>query len=170
MGSGKTTVGQLLAQQLQWHFIDTDTEIEKQQHLSCQKIIELYGIDFFRQLENQILRQLTQTDLSNTIIATGGGMPCNSDNLELMLLNGHVVYIKWSAENLATRLLLTDLTTRPLLKDSDPIQLTQQIRQDLNQREKYYSQANQIITAPVNNNYCSAEDDFEIAKQIYSLI
>lgn len=145
MGSGKTTLGQQLALKQNKRFIDTDSEIERQQNMSCRQIIEQHGIDYFRSLENSLLLNLTRSDLSDTIIATGGGMPCNNDNLRLMKQHGTVVYLKWTALQLATTLSPEDIKARPRLQNLNPEQLLEFITQDLQQRETYYSQADFVI-------------------------
>ena len=164
MGSGKTTVGQLLARQLNMRFIDTDADIELQQSHTCNEIITIQGEASFREIEHQLLQQLITTNLRDTIIATGGGMPCFNNNIELMKQHGIVIYLHWSAQDLATRLMLTDLSTRPLIKGFNKEQLTNHIDQSLNTRSAFYNQAHIIINAPLSA--LSPQNDKEIADKI----
>ena len=170
MGSGKTTVGNLLAQRLGWRFIDTDAVIEQRLHDTCRHIIEQQGIEYFRHLERELLYDLSGKNIDNMVIATGGGMPCNDDSIKLVKQTGRVIYLKWSAEHLATRLLLTNLENRPLLSRMTPQQLASHISEDLKQREIYYSQADITVQAPVDSDTCSADDDRKIADKIITLI
>ncbi len=145
MGSGKTTLGRQLALKQNKRFIDTDAEIEQLYNMSCRRIIEQYGIDHFRSLENQLLLDLIGSDLTDTIIATGGGMSCNNSNIKLMKQHGTVVYLKWTALQIATSLSAEDIKARPRLQNLNPKQLLEFITKDLEQREQYYLQADVII-------------------------
>jgi len=166
MGSGKTTVAHILADRLGWKMIDTDAVIEQHEQSTCSQIISTRGIDYFRTLENDMLTELAETDLSNTIIATGGGMPCSDNNISILKSAGIVIYLKWKASDLVRRLLLTDLSNRPRLKDRDETELEQFVEHELALREPYYSQAYLTINAPCCQAYCTPHDDDDIATQI----
>ncbi len=166
MGSGKTTTARILANRLKWKYIDTDILLEQQEQTTCQDIIVRQGIDYFRQLEHRLLVNLLENDLRNTIIATGGGMACSQPNIDIMKSAGSVIYLKWAACDLATRLLLTDLSKRPLLQGHSHQQLEQHIRQDLAQRDYYYNQAHITINAPCCQTICTEHDDDDMATEI----
>ena len=72
MAAGKTTLGRLLADKLEWKFIDLDERIESQEDRSIPEIFETYGEDFFRILEAEALR-IVSLEPGNCIIACGGG-------------------------------------------------------------------------------------------------
>ncbi|RMH68978.1 MAG: shikimate kinase [Gemmatimonadetes bacterium] len=83
MGTGKTTVGKLVAKMLQWSFIDLDHAIEQQRGMTIHQIFERYGEAAFRSAENRFCQYLLHC--SQTVIATGGGTildPENRCNLE----------------------------------------------------------------------------------------
>ena len=164
MGSGKTTIGKLISEKTQYRFIDTDLLIETEERLTCLQIIETKGQQCFRQKETELLQRLSRQDLHNTIIATGGGMPCFNNNIDTLNHIGTTLYLRWTAQDLTTRLLLTDLNTRPLLKHLSKQQLQQQIEQQINQRERFYRQAHHTIHAPLNT--LSENNDNEIADYI----
>ena len=81
MGSGKTSIGKLVAQELKFSFIDTDLEIEKKLNLSVKEIFEKYGESFFREKECDVFRLFSNRN--NIIISSGGGSFChvNTHNL-----------------------------------------------------------------------------------------
>lgn len=112
MGSGKSTVGQQLALELNMRFVDTDQVIENKTGKSISELIESEGIDQFRQIESEVLHSLED---SNQIIATGGGIILDKVNRMIMKERGTIIYLKVSIEELKNRLLKTDVSKRPLL-------------------------------------------------------
>jgi len=109
MGSGKTSVGKLLAEKTNRHFLDTDLYIENQEKLSIQQIINTKGEGYFRDLEKQWVQTLAR--YHHHVISTGGGLPMHSgDPLKEM---GTVIFLSTTLETLLKRL-ETD-NTRPLL-------------------------------------------------------
>lgn len=114
MGCGKTTVGNLLAMKLTLHFLDTDEFIEKKCQLPITEIIANYGINYFRNLEHQLLVALQNS--YDIVVSTGGGVVLNEDNIVLMKKNGKVIYLKTSVDVLMKRLNLHEQAKRPLLQ------------------------------------------------------
>src|SRR5512133_3442701 len=92
MGSGKSTAGRELARLLGWSFTDLDTEVEKREGKTIRQIFAQKGEEYFRNLETKVLRDLNT--LANSVISTGGGTPCHSDNMDFMLENGLTIYLK----------------------------------------------------------------------------
>lgn len=82
-GSGKTTVGKILAKKLKREFIDIDDTIKDLCYDSCEEIINKYGEDIFRYFEHKCLVSIMMTG-SNRVIATGGGIICRKDNIPLL--------------------------------------------------------------------------------------
>src|SRR5690606_9931096 len=78
-GSGKTTIGKILAKKLSMNFIDMDEFIEEKQGSRIRDIVEKNGWEFFRKLETQACRELSQ--LKNTVIASGGGAILKEENM-----------------------------------------------------------------------------------------
>lgn len=115
MGSGKSTVGRLLAERMGLKFIDTDALIEEMQGLTITKIFELYGEKHFRHLETELLEKLS--DMDGAVISTGGGMVLNPWNLILLRKMGKIVYLMGSAFQLSKNL-EGEVENRPVLKDN----------------------------------------------------
>jgi shikimate kinase / 3-dehydroquinate synthase len=116
MGSGKTTVGRLLARQLGKTFIDSDEEILKRTGVSIQHIFDVEGELGFRQREASIVQELLQRD--ELVLATGGGAILDSHNRNMMRENGTVVYLKSGVHDLWQR--TRHDRNRPLLQTADP--------------------------------------------------
>ena len=144
MGCGKTTLGKCLAQKLGFSFIDVDLFLENRYRKSINQIFEEYGESAFRQIENKILNEIV--GFENTVVSTGGGLPCFFDHMELMNQHGTTIYLKVDVEELANRL-ETQMSTRPLLKDKTREELNDFIRENLTKREPYYSKAKLIVSA-----------------------
>jgi len=112
MGAGKTTVGEMLAKKLDLTWIDTDRSIESTSGQDIPEIFEIYGEQYFRQLEHQALEYA----LANfQVISSGGGMVTVDQNHRL-LKDAYVIYLKAKVETLVGRL---SATGRPLLKNVD---------------------------------------------------
>jgi shikimate kinase len=138
MGSGKTTVGRLLAQQLGYGFVDTDNIIVQAAGKSINQIFTNAGEAAFRQLESDVLAQVCA--YTKLVIATGGGIVMQQENWSY-LHHGLIVWLDAPVELLYNRLL--EDTTRPLLQDVD---LKGKLRSLLEQRTPLYSQADLRIT------------------------
>jgi shikimate kinase len=149
MGSGKTTVGQLLATQLGYGFIDMDNHIEGKLFKSVSQIFTELGEDQFRMLERQCLHEVAEFD--HVVISTGGGVPCFFDNMEYMNKQGVTVYLKLSPADLAERLELSHANKRPLLADRKGEELLQFISEGLAEREPYYSQAAYSVSGEIES-------------------
>lgn len=112
MGSGKTTIGKLFAQTYGYKFCDTDYLIEKQTKKKISDIFASKGEAYFRELETHTL-EMIQGQLKNTVLSTGGGMPCREENVRLLQSIGTVIFLNVSKEIVISR--LKEDTTRPLL-------------------------------------------------------
>ena len=99
-GCGKSTIGKLLAQELNREFIDADAEIVKEAGMSIPKIFETQGEDGFREIETQVLAKLGQK--SCLVIATGGGCVTKAENYSLLHQNGTIYWIKRDIASLPT--------------------------------------------------------------------
>ncbi|QLE57791.1 shikimate kinase [Nostoc sp. TCL26-01] len=138
MGTGKTTVGNLLAQQLAYRFVDTDEIICQASKKSINQIFAEAGEEAFRQLESDVLAQIcAYTQLA---IATGGGIILRQENWGY-LHHGLVVWLDAPVDLLYAR--LAEDTTRPLLQEPDP---QGKLRSLFAQRTPLYSQADLRIT------------------------
>jgi shikimate kinase len=157
MGTGKTAVGQALAERLSWAFYDTDRMIEKETGLTIAQIFAKRGEAPFRELETQTVRLLGILD--RVIIATGGGVPLRDENMRELEKNGFVVWLKAEPETILDRL-EDHVETRPLLADKDPLEAIQEL---LAAREEAYKRCRASV----------ATDDLdpeEVAQKILALI
>src|SRR5688572_1761916 len=102
MGAGKTTIGKLLAKHLGKSFYDTDQEIEKRTGVKVSTIFELEGEAGFRKRETAVIQELSQ--LSNIIMATGGGAILAEENRQLLKTNGTVIYLRANVNELWHRM------------------------------------------------------------------
>ena len=117
MGSGKSSVGKLLANKLQFSNIDIDKEIEKDEKLSIKEIFEKKGENYFREIESKYL--LRKRKLA--VVSCGGGIVLNKRNREFLRSSGYTIYLKSSIPTLEKRLL--NENSRPLL-DNDNLKET----------------------------------------------
>jgi len=113
-GAGKTTVGKALSYKLKMAFLDMDDFIEKKQNMSISEIFEKYGEEYFRKLETEAAKFLSE-NYKNTIISTGGGAILKPVNMEYLKTSGFVIYINRSVEKIISTL---NAEKRPLLKSN----------------------------------------------------
>ena len=107
-GSGKSTVGVILAKTLGMHFIDTDLIIQIREKEKLQELVDRYGTDRFRDIEERAL--LSVTENSDTVIATGGSAVFCEKGMEHLKKHGICVYLDVDCEELERR--LTNIKTR----------------------------------------------------------
>ncbi|BAY12442.1 shikimate kinase [Calothrix sp. NIES-2098] len=138
MGSGKTTVGRLLAKHLGYGFVDTDDVIVQAAGKSINQVFAESGEAAFRQLESDVLAQVCA--FTKLTIATGGGIVLRQENWGY-LHHGLIVWLDAPVDLLYSR--LQEDTTRPLLQDVDP---QGKLRSLLEQRQPLYSQADLQIS------------------------
>lgn len=110
-GSGKSTLGQRLAERLKMPFIDLDHYIEEKSLLYIDEIFQMYGEEKFREIETQSLKEVIDKE---AVIATGGGIVMKKENKSLM--HGLVIYIDTPIEVIENR--LKSSYQRPLLEDT----------------------------------------------------
>lgn len=95
MGSGKTTVGRLLADRLGWNFVDLDAEIEAEQGMSIAEIFDRYGEQHFRKIEAEAVRGRVRMAQAGRpmVVALGGGAFAQPANCDLIEHNGLTVWL-----------------------------------------------------------------------------
>ena len=113
MGSGKTTVGTLLAEKLGYSFIDTDHLIEQNEKKSISEIFTYSGEAQFREIEIRVIEQVIKSN-QNTVIALGGGSLLREENLNLIEADGYLVYLHADLNIIAKR--LQSDSARPMLQ------------------------------------------------------
>ena len=150
MGSGKTTVGHALSQELGLPFYDLDWYIETRMHRTVKQIFDEKGEEGFRKIEHNLLHEVAEFE--DVIISCGGGTPCFFDNIDYMNQVGEVFYLKASPETILQHLSMSR-GERPLLKDKTPEQLQQFVTEQLAQREPFYSKARHIVDVNVLDSF-----------------
>ncbi len=140
MGSGKSTIGKLLAQRLGWQFVDLDEEIVRHEGMPIEQIFALQGEPYFRRIEGMLLESLLP--LRQTVIALGGGTPAQ-EPVWRVLQQGLVVYLRCHPDELFRR--LKDDNTRPMLGRVSPAERLLLIKNLLQQREPFYLRAELIV-------------------------
>lgn len=148
MASGKSTLGKKLARKLNFEFIDSDHEIEKQTGKKISKIFNELGENAFRELENQFVQSLIGK--TNIVLSTGGGLPCYHDNISLLNNLGQSFYLKLSPKELTKRI-LNSKSIRPLAKDKSSEELLLFVENLLSQREIFYVQAQHTLSGKEQN-------------------
>ena len=138
MGAGKTTVGRQLAAELGRIFHDTDQEIERRTGVKIALIFEIEGEAGFRARETLVLDQLTQ--LSNVVLATGGGAVLAAENRRHLASRGVVVYLHGQPKDLWHR--TRHDRSRPLLQGTDALEKLTCLYQ---QRDPLYREIADIV-------------------------
>jgi len=143
-GSGKTSTAKEIAKQSNLLFIDSDAFIELKYQLKIEEIFNKFGENKFREFEHIALKEILLKD--NFILATGGGMPCYNNNIELMNNTALTVYLNASVQTLMNRL-NADKIVRPLIKDKTEEEIYKYLSRILKKREQYYNQSKRVINA-----------------------
>ena len=136
MGSGKSTIGSILADKLDWTFVDIDTELEKDHSLSINDMFK-NGEDKFRTYETEKLEQIVLKD--HIVCATGGGIVLEDSNYRI-LDQYFCVYLDTSLETLHKR--IKNDNSRPLLSVGNKKDLMRDIFNDREERYKSLSKLN----------------------------
>lgn len=152
MGSGKSAIGKELAKRRKMNFIDTDTFIEEKEGMTISDIFSTKGEEYFRALELKTLEYL-RDHVSNTVFATGGGMPLQSKNASLLKEIGFVIYLEASSHVIYER--IKYCKNRPLLQCEDPYNKICELMKV--RKEKYRNTADYIINTNSNNKNATIE-------------
>ncbi len=147
MGSGKSTVGAIVANVLGFDFLDLDDAIAERAGLPVPQLFAERGEAAFRTLEAECLRATARRE--ELVVALGGGALAREDNLQWALEHGLVVYLRVPLRHLVARL-RRSRTRRPLLLDADgrmlsPSKLRAKIEGMLRRREPFYGRAHLVI-------------------------
>jgi shikimate kinase len=138
MGTGKTSVGRLVADQLRFEYLDTDELIQSATGRTISEIFKTDGETKFRELEEKVVAEISAR--TKTVIATGGGLPVNPKNLASLKSHALVVSLWSSPEKIWER--VRHQGHRPLLHDENP---QAKIRELLAAREPFYKQADVLL-------------------------
>jgi len=116
MGSGKSTIGRILAQKLNnSYFLDTDNLIENFENRKISEIFQNDGEEYFRNAEKRVFEWIKE-NVKNSVISTGGGLPIFVKNINTA---GTIIYLKVEFEDIVKRLNKEEIQKRPLFRDLD---------------------------------------------------
>jgi len=116
MGSGKSTIGRILAQKLNnSYFLDTDNLIENFENRKISEIFQNDGEEYFRNAEKRVFEWIKE-NVQNSVISTGGGLPIFVKNINTA---GTIIYLKVEFEDIVKRLNKEEIQKRPLFRDLD---------------------------------------------------
>ncbi len=155
MGSGKTSVGALVANLLSKTFLDTDSEIESITGVDITYIFDVEGEAGFRKREEKVVEAATQRQ--NIVLATGGGAVESKNNRRCIKDNGFVVYLETDIEDQLKR--AKPNNRRPLLQDRNPEQKLKELT--TKRKEFYESTANLVVQTQGQNLQALAEKIIE---------
>ena len=116
MGSGKSVTGKKLAELMEMDFIDLDEALEKEESRSIAEIFRAEGEEFFREQETKVLNRVSS--LRSNVIATGGGVILQEENISIMKDAGIMVYLETSLQQVWER--VKGKKGRPLIEGPDP--------------------------------------------------
>ena len=145
MGSGKTTVGKLVAKHLKIKFLDLDSYIEEAEGQPIKQLFSYKGELYFRKKEFFYLNEILSSN-SNFLLSTGGGTPCYGANMEAISnATKNSIYLKVSLRELIRRLSI-EKDQRPLISGITNDELPEFIGKHLFERSFYYNQAHLKIS------------------------
>ncbi len=157
-GSGKTTIGRLVADRLGTGFIDTDMVIVRKMQMPIARIFAIHGEARFRELERETMAHALEGPAC--VLAPGGGWAVQPGQLDGALQNSFVVYIKTMAMTAAKR--AGGDNARPVLAGEDPME---QMRNLLQEREPFYSRADAEIKNDVKTAEAAADEIVELVRE-----
>jgi shikimate kinase len=136
--TGKSTVGKRVAEKLNWKFMDADAELVSDQGLSIAQLVSQSGWQTFRRIEKSVLARLCQSECQ--VIATGGGVVLDEENVRCMKHNGPVIWLRATPETVYTRMIhdQNTLASRPALTNG---KLLDEIKETLSDRQPLYELA-----------------------------
>jgi shikimate kinase len=145
MGSGKSTIGRMLADEIGWRFADLDDDIEMQQRRSISEIFTNSGEAEFRRIEHEALAKRVRSVRCGapTVLAVGGGAFTKKENVDLLVENGVTVWIDAAFAVVKSR--VGQCEHRPLAKD--PVKFEQLYRS----RREFYSKAEYRLEVKEDN-------------------
>lgn len=151
MGAGKTTIGKILAKDLGVPFYDLDWYIETRMRKKVKQIFDERGEEGFRIIERNMLHEVAEFE--DVVVACGGGTPCFFDNMEYLVGQGDVVYLRGTPDVLFRHLKMGK-GVRPLLLGKSDEELLEYIKENVKKREEFYMKANHIVDIP-----CMEDED-----------
>jgi len=142
MGSGKSTIGRILAKEIKSYFLDTDILIETFENKKISEIFETLGEEEFRKMERRCFEWIKK-DVKNTVISVGGGFPVFIPEIKEA---GIVIYLKVDFEDILKRMNEKEIQKRPLFQN------IQKAKELYEKRDKIYSKLADVIIENKNLN------------------
>jgi len=138
MGTGKTSVGKILAKKLKKEFVEMDEEIEKREGKKIVDIFRLFGEPYFRKVEKEVLKEIASC--FNLVVSCGGGVVVDEENLKILKETGVVICLKAKPSVIYERTKKTK--ERPLLNVPEPLK---KIKELLAKRAPFYAKADYSV-------------------------
>jgi shikimate kinase len=141
-GTGKTHFGRMLAQSLKMQFFDLDEMLEKQELTSVKLVITEKGEPYFRQQEHEMLKKTL--GYNNCVVSCGGGTPFHFNNMDLMKLNGIVIWLNTDLRIIKKRI-VQNSTRRPLFLGLSEGEILEKLNVLYENRRRTYAKADVLI-------------------------
>lgn len=162
MGCGKSSLGRKVAKAGNMRFVDMDSIIEEREGAAISDIFRYEGEEYFRKMERALIEELAQSE-GDLVISTGGGAPAWQDNMQRMNQIGQSVYLRRTAQQIASRLSPHGRQKRPKLRGLNDEELVAFMTENMAQREPYYALATHTID-------CATLGDEELVKSILAIV
>jgi len=143
--SGKTTIGKQVVKKTSYTFIDLDDVISAKENKSITQIFQENGEAYFREIESNYLKEVSQTK-ENTVVSLGGGTPCFYNNMDVIFSSGKVFYINTPDYVIISRI-IRGVTKRPLFANLNEDELRDKVSQLVKEREPFYLKAHHQVDA-----------------------
>ena len=162
MGCGKSSLGRKVAKAGNMRFVDMDSIIEEREGAAISDIFRYEGEEYFRQKERALIEEFAAAE-DDLVISTGGGVPTWEDNMQRINQIGQSVYLRRTAQQIASRLSPHGRQKRPKLRGLNDEELVAFMTENMAQREPYYALATHTID-------CASLGDEELIKSILSIV
>ncbi|MBQ7786899.1 MAG: shikimate kinase [Alistipes sp.] len=162
MGCGKSSLGRKLAKAGGMEFMDMDSIIEQREGASISDIFHYQGEEYFRDAERALIEELGTAE-GNMVISTGGGAPAWQNNMELMNSLGATIYLRRTAQQIASRLSPHGRQKRPKLRGLNDEELVAFMTTNMAEREPFYSKAKYCVD-------CAERSDAELIDYILQIV
>ncbi|MBR5334427.1 MAG: shikimate kinase [Alistipes sp.] len=162
MGCGKSSLGRKIAKRGGMRFVDMDSVIEEREGASVSDIFHYQGETYFREKERELIEELA-TEQDDVVVSTGGGVPTWQDNMARMNEIGECVYLRRTAEQIASRLSPHGRQKRPKLRGLNDDELVAFMTANMAEREPFYAQAKHCVD-------CVSLSDEELIEKILAIV
>ncbi|MBQ3212228.1 MAG: shikimate kinase [Alistipes sp.] len=162
MGCGKSSLGRKLAKAGGMEFMDMDSIIEQREGASISDIFHYQGEEYFRDAERALIEELGTAE-GDMVISTGGGAPAWQNSMELMNSLGATIYLRRTAQQIASRLSPHGRQKRPKLRGLNDEELVAFMTTNMAEREPFYSKAKYCVD-------CAERSDAELIDYILQIV